>query len=263
MLPLLLLPLALIAAGIIYMVYKFIKNKKAVNCTSKPALCNAQQYCDDKGVCQTDNTGVGASCAADPSICRMGLFCVGGLCTACTTNEALCGPGRKCISGQCIGSPCTNAPDNCTDGKVCVGGNCQTPTPKPDCSYSWNQFFPFIRATGETTDYRPYVGGNSDGIPSGASMSDDRYVLGHTSLGQDGKFSGGFISTDGYWGIQASSGCPTTFKSTTDLSQAIKFNNIPVCWDFDGNSNGFSAYSGSACDGGSGFKLVQNNPSDT
>ena len=258
-----LLPLALIAAVVIYMVYKFIKNKK-VNCISKPALCNASQYCDDKGVCQIDPTTVGASCAADSSICRVGLFCVGGVCTACTTDESLCGPGQKCISGLCIGSPCTNAPDNCTDGKVCVGGNCVTPTPKPECSYSWNQFYPFIRTEvapyWTTTDYSPYVGGNSDGIPSGAIGSNDRYDLGHTSLGLFGKYSGDFISLDGYWGVQASSACPTTFQSTADVSQAIKFNNIPVCWDFGGDTNEFSAYRGGACDGASDFKLVLNNP---
>lgn len=49
----LLLPLALIAAFVIYMVYIFIKNKK-VNCISKPALCSASQYCDDKGVCRVN-----------------------------------------------------------------------------------------------------------------------------------------------------------------------------------------------------------------
>ena len=248
------------------------------------------EKCDDNCICQTDGAHVlscnpenhkceippgeiGAPC--DPknkNTCLEWYFCgADGFCRSCTGDDSLCGPGRKCINGICIGSPCTTAPDNCTDGKICDGGNCVDPLPKADCSYSWKEF---------TNDYvlpdpSPYLGGNSNTqqIPSGVLLDEYTSGLGLTTNGK-------YVEGDGtipwgikfYYGLQGSSACPTKFQSTTDLSKSLQFNGVgeapePVCWDFNGNTNSFSTYNWgkNACNAPPGtpvdnFKLILKNP---
>ncbi|NBQ41342.1 MAG: hypothetical protein EBU23_01850 [Mycobacteriaceae bacterium] len=104
--------------------------------------------------------------------------------------------------------------------------------------------------------------------PVGAQLSDGSWQVGYSISDPSVNGYGMFRSRDDYpstkdnllYGVSATGSCPTTFKTTTDPSKALKFHDNPVCWDSSGRANSFTPYVSGACtqwEGSGPFELVQ------
>lgn len=104
--------------------------------------------------------------------------------------------------------------------------------------------------------------------PVGAQLSDGSWQVGYAISDPSVNGYGMFRSRDDYpsakdnllYGVSATGSCPTTFKTTTDPSKALKFHDNPVCWDSSGRANSFTPYVSGACtqwEGYGPFELVQ------
>ncbi len=95
-------------------------------CGAAPdGICDAQDTCDDTGVCQDNAAAAGVACG-DPGVtaCSAADSCDGaGSCSANdAANGSACDTGDYCLSGDtCAGGVCVEGADSpCADGLKCV-----------------------------------------------------------------------------------------------------------------------------------------------
>lgn len=150
---------------------------------------------------------------------------------------------------------CTTDND-CADGKSCnAAGQCgasKAPPGSGSSCYQWSSFNP--KTSGVPSwlvgvgDNPLYANANKMLVPTGAQLADGSYVVGFTNVNSTDMDYGltSYMTTDGQtpmqnlpvvYGLKTTAAtCPTTFQSTTDPSNALKYNGLPVCRNFSSDS---------------------------
>ncbi len=65
------------------------------------------------------------------------------------------------------------------------------------------------------------------------------------------------------YGVKATGACPATFQRAQGPAEAIQYQGVPLCWDFNSGTNAFTPYARGACIyGGYGgpYELVKDFP---
>ena len=149
---------------------------------------------------------------------------------------------------------CTTDND-CADGKSCASGQCVAPKAPPQTGSSCYQWSSFNPKTSGVPSWLVGVGDNPVNlinnkrlVPTGAQLADGSYAVGFTNVDSTDMDYGltTYMTTDGHtpmqnlpvvYGLKTTAAtCPTTFQSTTDPSNALKFNGLPVCRNFSSDS---------------------------
>jgi hypothetical protein len=111
--------------------------------------------------------------------------------------------------------------------------------------YRWNSFNP---KTSGAPSWLVGVENNKKLVPTGAQLADGSYAVGTTNVDPTDMDYGvtTYMTTDGKnsqqslpvaYGLKTTAAtCPTTFQPTTDPSNALKFNGLPVCRNFSSDS---------------------------
>jgi hypothetical protein len=161
------------------------------SCSAPGATCVSGLTCE-KGVCQQVGVEVGKECT-DCKICKTGLDCKNGKCTAPPPPPSACGescsaPGATCVSGlTCEKGVCqqvgVEVGKECTDCKICKTGL--------DCKYGKCTKNQVIAKCGETCGAGP-----SDAkCESGTYCSNGKCVK---SVGAGSKCGGCKVCSKGY-----------------------------------------------------------------
>jgi len=117
-------------------------------------------------------------------------------------------------------------------------------------------------------EWAPWVPNAADGVPSwvvgnvgtwlvpvASTSTSGLPSLGATNRSQTADDFGEFFSSNApdswtsLYAVQATAACPgvSTFTQTDDVAEALKFMDVPVCYDFSGVSTAFSPYVNGAC----------------
>lgn len=142
---------------------------------------------------------------------------------------------------------CTTDND-CADGKSCASGQCVAPKAPPQTGSSCYQWSSFNPKTSGVPSWLVGVGDNKRLVPTGAQLADGSYIVGITNVDPTDMNYGvsTYMTTAGktskqsppvVYGLKTTAAtCPTTFQPTTDPSNALKFNGLPVCRNFSSDS---------------------------
>jgi hypothetical protein len=133
-----------------------------------------------------------------------------------------------------------------------VDGACQT----PQSCFAWQQWVPTEQVPAGALGYNL-----GTMLPVGAQLpGDSTFYLGGTDMSDppgDPNWGVFYAPPDSFsfapntmFYLGAAPGCTPTLSPTTDPTQAVQFNSIPVCWDFSQQAGAFSAYDSAsgACD---------------
>lgn len=217
------------------------------------AYYKKRSVCASNSECPNGQCINGTCMPAPPSTCSPACIppqqCISGVCTGNCQVDADCSWYQKCVSNNCVSSatPCS-INEHCNINQICNNKSCQNVA---GC-YTWKQITDPTNLPSDAITKCIGSSGSCNFAAIGVSLGG--ILPGYIDTSGNFYYNGSIIKNVNLYYLTST--CTSSPISTTIKTNAVSYQNQPVCWDF-GTNNQF--VSGVSCPAGYNFIANQLN----